>query len=164
MDIGIRILMDAEEFLGFLGHASGLGCSIHHEPVRGRPRRVEANEPLPEDLRNLLRSPLEVESPHILFVQVDGSAVESQRTITAYFGGVDAVALYLTSVSVRSIDEATLAVARRLKRFLVAMSRTGLRVIGGRPAATVRFTKGAELAVEHGIELSAGGNVRYEIM
>ena len=165
MDISLRIFMDADEFLDFLERASALGCIIEYEPSLGAPRaRVGANQPLPAELKHLLRSPLEVESPHVLFVRVDGREVESQKTICAYFGGVDASALYMTSVSARSIDRATLAVARHLKRSLVAVSRTGVMVVGGRPVTTVRFTKGAELAAKSGLELSGGGNVRYEIM
>ncbi len=176
MDISICIFMDADDFVGLLERASSLGASVHYEPRLGSQFvRLEPGAPLSEELTRMLRSPLLRGSPHLLYLGVgdtasDPKAMEGQKKIAAYFGGFDDRALYVSSISVRSADAATLAIMRSLKKWLLAVSKLGIEVVGGpgaarKPVADIHYTEGATRAAREGLALGQRGvaNVRYDL-
>lgn len=175
MDISVRIFLDADEFVRFLEYASSSGGSVLYEPELRAPfKRVEPGAPLPDELTAMLRAPLIRGSNHLLYVGVgdpahDPKATDPRKTICAYFGGFDR-ALYLSPISARSNDPATLSLMRRLKRWLLKISKTGVAVIGSpgevrHAVPAIHYTEGAARAARAGFELRQRGvaNVRYEI-
>jgi hypothetical protein len=159
VDISVRIFIAPDEYTRFLEQVSTEGGAILYEPGLGAPyRRVEPGSPLPQDLVELISSPWEVDSPHVILVGVDDPASDPRalapnRLITAYFGGFDRRALYI----------------KRLK----AISRTGIEA-WGEPAAqgetgqsdrSARYTDGALRLVQSGLQLRQRGvgRVHFEI-
>ena len=182
MDVSIRIFLDPEEYIRFLEFASSEGGSIVYRPRHDAPfRRVAPGAPLPEDLTGALRAPLETGAPHLVHIGVgvddaasDPKQMNPQRTITAYFGGVDGRALYLSPISARSEDKETIAFARRLKKWLTSnAAAAGVEVFGepvepgdeGTLDRNVHYTEGARGAARSGLQLRQRGvaNIRYVI-
>jgi hypothetical protein len=179
MDISVRVFLTPEDFIKLLVVASTHGGSIlYHLTPNGPYRRVEPATPLPGELQELLRAPWTADSNHRLFIAmgdtgVDPDAVPPNQLITAYFGGFDQRALYVTPIAARSNDAETLALMRRLARWVKAQSKTGVLAwsepveAGDKPttAAGVRYTEGALHLVRSGLQLRqrAVAHVHFEV-
>jgi hypothetical protein len=180
MDISVRTFIAPDEYIRFLEHVSTERGAILYTPTEGAAyQRVEPGAPLPEDLVSLVSSPREVDSPHLIFIGVDDPASNPRdlvpnRTISAYFGGFDQRALYISPISVRSNDEQTLGLMRRLVKWLKSISRTGLQAWGepvepgdrGQADRSARFTDGALRLARSGLQLRQRGvgRVHFEIV
>jgi hypothetical protein len=179
MDISVRVFLTPEDFIELLVVASTHGGSIlYHRTPDGPYRRVAPATSLPVELGELLRAPWTADSNHRLFVATgdtgaDPDAVPPNKLITAYLGGFDERALYVTPISARGNDEETLALMRRLALWVKARSKTGVLAwaepveAGDNPstATGLRYTERALHLFRSGLQLRqrAVAHVHFEI-